>query len=111
MCVCELLSHVQLFGTPVALQASLSMEFPGRILEWVAMPFPRGTGGYLGLKGPEKSGRWRVTWTVRRTVGMSKGFTSRARVFPVEAITEVRVGGDMTSRGKYRGERAEECLK
>ena len=34
---------------------------------------------------------------MRRTVGMSQGFTSRARVFPVEAITEVRVGGDMTS--------------
>ena len=75
------------------------------------MPFPRGMGGYLGLKGPEKSGQCGGTWKAKRMVGMSQGFTSRARVFPVEAITEVRGGGDMTSWGKYRGERAEECLK
>ena len=49
MCVCaraHALGRVQLFVTPwtVARQAPLSMEFSRpRILEWVAMPFSRGS--------------------------------------------------------------------
>ena len=45
VCVCVLLSCVQLFVTPwaVAHQASLSMEFSRQILEWVAIPFFRGS--------------------------------------------------------------------
>ena len=47
VCVCtQLLSHVRLFATPrtVALQAPLSIGIlRGRILEWVAIPFFRGS--------------------------------------------------------------------
>ena len=45
VCVCVLLSCVQLFVTPwaVAHQTSLSMEFSRQILEWVAIPFIRGS--------------------------------------------------------------------
>ena len=41
VCVCMLVSHVQLFGTPwtVACQAPLSMEFP-RQEYWSGLPFP-----------------------------------------------------------------------
>ena len=40
-CVCESLSHVQLFATPwtVALQAPLSVEFFGQE-DWSGLPFP-----------------------------------------------------------------------
>ena len=43
MCLCaQSLSLVQLFVTPwtVIHQAPLSMDFPGRILEWVPFPSP-----------------------------------------------------------------------
>ena len=42
-CKCWSLSRVQLFVTPwtVACQAPLSMESPGRIPEWVVIPFSR----------------------------------------------------------------------
>ena len=46
VCVCQWLSHVRLFVTPwtVAHQAPLSMGIlQARILEWVAMPSPRGS--------------------------------------------------------------------
>ena len=38
-----MLSHIQFFATPwaVAHQAPLSMDFLGRILQWVAIPFSR----------------------------------------------------------------------
>ena len=41
VCVCMLVSHVQLFATPwtVACQAPLSMEFP-RQEYWSGLPFP-----------------------------------------------------------------------
>ena len=42
VCVCELLSHVQLFATlwTVACQAPLSMEFSPRQEYWTGLPFP-----------------------------------------------------------------------
>ena len=46
MCVCVSLSHVRLFANlwTVARQVPLSMEIlQARILEWVAIPFPRGS--------------------------------------------------------------------
>ena len=47
VCVCELLSCVQLFTTPwtQACQAPLSVDgiLQARILEWVAIPFSRGS--------------------------------------------------------------------
>ena len=41
----KLLSHVQLFATAqtVARQAPLSMGFPRQELQWVAIPFSRGS--------------------------------------------------------------------
>ena len=44
-CMQSHLSHVQLFATPwtVAHQDPLSMGYSKRVLEWVAIPFSRGS--------------------------------------------------------------------
>ena len=56
MYVCELLSHVQLFATPIAHQAPLSMKFPRKNIGVGYHALPQGNGWLL---------RSKRTWEIR----------------------------------------------